>query len=228
MSKVILKPILVFLILVQFINGNIDLTENKIGEINGYFYELWNADNIGKAKMSIDENNFICSWKNIESVVFQFGKNFKPQKSLDELGNVIMNFEVEMDSEGYAYAGVNGYGSPYEIFYIIEDYSDKYVPPSTSLGTVTIDDGEYDIYYKETILPPNIYGYSKQFEYWNIRKEKRKKGKISFNKHFESWKQKKCQFELISRIAFIVEGFKSTDNAKMNNLGIKLDTKLYC
>ena len=223
MIKKIMKSIFVFLIVIEFINGNIDLTENKIGEINGYFYELWNADNIGKAKMSIDENNFTCSWKNIDSVVFQYGKNFKPQKSYDELGTVIMNFEVKMNSEGYAYAGVNGYGRPYEIFYIIEDYSDEFVPPSTSLGTVSIDDGIYEIYYIEKILPPNIYGYSKQFEYWNVRKEKRNKGTINFNKHFESWKQKKCQFDLISRIAFIIEGFKSTGDGMMNKLEIKLN-----
>ena len=190
MIKKIMKSIFVFLIVIEFINGNIDLTENKIGEINGYFYELWNADNIGKVKMSIDENNFTCSWKNIDSVLFQYGKNFNPQKSYDELGTVIMNFEVKMTSEWYSYAGVYGSGSTYETFYIIEEYSDEFVPPSTSLGTVTIDDGEYEIYYQETMLTPNISGMTKLFAYWSVRKEKRNKGKINFNKHFESWKKK--------------------------------------
>ena len=223
MVKEIMKPIFFLLVFIEFINGNIDITENKIGEINGYFYELWNADNIGKAKMSIDKNNFTCSWKNIDNVIFHYGKEFKPQKSLDELGTVIMNFELKMNSEGYAYAGINGYGTPYEIFYIIEDYSDEFIPPSTSLGTVSIDDGEYEIYYKETIFPPNSQFIVKQTEFWSIRKEKRNKGKINLNKHFEIWKQKKCEFDLISRITFIIEGFKSNGDAMMSQLEIKIE-----
>ena len=208
---------------IKYIIGNIILTENNIGEINGYVYELWTSDNNGKVKMSINENNFACSWKHIDSALFQYGKNFNPQKSIDELGNVILSYESQMNAEGYAYTGITGYGSIYELFFIVEDYSDKFIPSATSLGTVFIDDGEYEIYYYEKVLPPNIYGISKQFEYWNVRKEKRNKGIINFNNHFNIWKQKGFGIQSISRISFIVEGFQSNGEAQMNQLEIKFD-----
>ena len=223
MAKEILKTILIFFILIEFIDGDIVLTVDKVGEINGNYYDFYNADNLGKAKMIISENNFTCSWKNIENVVFRYGKKYKPYKSMEELGKVNINFEVEMNSEGYAYAGINGYGGSNEVFYIIEDYSDKFVPPSTSLGTVSIDNGTYEIYYKETRFPPNIYGIAYQSEYWSVRKEKRNKGMINFTKHFQSWKQKKSKFEDIGGITFIIEGYKSAGDAILNQLEIKYE-----
>ena len=224
MAKEILNISFCF-ILIEFVFGNIVLTENKIGEINGYYYELWNADNIGKVAMSINENNFTCSWKHIDSALFQFGKNFKPQKSIEELGNVVLKYEAQMNAEGYAYTGINGYGNTYELFFIVENYTDKYFPPGTSLGIISIDNGEYEMYYNERILPPNIYGISRQYEYYNVRKEKRNKGIINFNKHYKSWKQKGFGIQLISRISFIVEGFQSNGDAMMSQLSINFDNQ---
>ena len=35
--------------------------------------------------------------------------------------------------------------------------------------------------------------------------------------------KKKCKFDLISRISFIIEGFKSTGDGMMNKLEIKIN-----
>ena len=113
-----MKTILIVFILIEFINSSITLTENEKGEINGYFYELWNAYNIGKVRMSIDGNNFNCSWKNIDNAVFQYGKSIAP-KTFDELGNIIINYEAQINaegSEGYTSARANGWGNWYEFF----------------------------------------------------------------------------------------------------------------
>ena len=223
MIKKIMKTILIVFILIEFINSTITLTENKKGEINGYYYELWNDNNIGKVRMSINENNFNCSWKNIDNAIFQYGRNFNPQKTFDELGNIIINYEAQINAEGYTIAGVNGWGYSYEFFYIVEYYSDEFIPPGTSLGTIFVDDGEYEIFYDEKIFPPNINGISKLFIFYSVRKEKRLKGTINFNKHFESWKKKGCKFEYLSLISFIVEGFKSNGDAIANQIEINYD-----
>ena len=223
MIKKIMKTILIVFILIEFINSTITLTENKKGEINGYYYELWNDNNIGKVRMSINENNFNCSWKNIDNAIFQYGRNFNPQKTFDELGNIVINYEAQINAEGYTIAGVNGWGYTHEFFYIVEYYSDEFIPPGTSLGTIIVDDGEYEIFYDEKIFPPNINGISKLFIFYSVRKEKRLKGTINFNKHFESWKKKGCKFEYLSLISFIVEGFKSNGDAIANQIEINYD-----
>ena len=223
MVKKIMKTILIVFILIEFINSTIIITENMIGRINGYFYELWNADDMGKVKMSINKNNFTCSWKNIDNAIFQYGKNIEPPKALDEIGNITINYEAEINTEGNTYAGINGWGYMYEFFYIIEYHSDEFVPPGTSLGTITVDDGEYEIYYVEKIVPPNIHGISKEIGFYSIRKERRLNGTINFNKHFESWKKKGCKFENLSRISFVVEGYKSNGNAMVNQIEINYE-----
>jgi len=223
MVKKIMKTILIVFILIEFINSTITITENMIGRINGYFYELWNADDMGKVKMSINKNNFTCSWKNIDNAIFQYGKNIEPPKALDEIENIIINYEAEINAEGTAYAAIKGWEYLYDFFYIIEYHSDEYVLPGTSLGTITVDDGEYEIYYVENIVPPNIHGISKEIGFYSIRKEKRLNETINFNKHFESWKKKGCKFENISRISFVVEGYKSNGNAKVNQIEINYE-----
>ena len=223
MIKKIMKTILIVFILIEFINSTITLIENERGEINGYYYELWYADNIGKVRMSINENNFNCSWKNIDNALFQYGRSFNPQTTFDELGNIIINYEAQINAEGYTIAGVNGWGYSYEFFYIVEYYSDEFIPPGTSLGTIIVDDGEYEIFYDEKILPPNIHGFVKEFKFYSVRKEKRLKGTINFNKHFESWKKKGCKFEYLSLISFVVEGYKSNGNTMANQIEINYE-----
>ena len=223
MIKKIMKTILIVFILIEFINSTITLTENKKGETNGCYYELWNDNNIGKVRMSINENNFNCSWKNIDNALFQYGRSFNPQTTFDELGNIIINYEAQINAEGYTIAGVNGWGYSYEFFYIVEYYSDEFIPPGTSLGTIFVDDGEYEIFYDEKIFPPNINEIAKLFIFYSVRKEKRLKGTINFNKHFESWKKKGCKFEYLSLISFVVEGYKSNVNTMANQIEINYE-----
>ena len=78
----------------------------------------------------------------------------------------------------YSYIGISGYFSIYfSEFYIIENYGDSFTRPNSGslLGTISVDEGEYEIFLREVILPPNIYGISKRSEFWSIRKEKKKK-----------------------------------------------------
>ena len=223
MIKKIMKTILIVFILIEFINSSNILTENGHGKINEYYYELSYSDNNGKVKMTINENNFTCSWKNIEYADFLFGKYIEPQKKLKELGNVHINYEAQINAEGDMMAGINGEASFYEFFNIIEYYSDEYVPLGTSLGTIFVDDGEYEIYYNEIPAQMNIHGINKQIMFSSVRKERRLKGTINFNKHFQGWKSKGCKFEIISRISFIIEASQSKGDAIVNQIEINYE-----
>ena len=223
MVKKIMKAILIVFILFEFINSTIVLTESGHGKINEYFYELSYSDSNGRAKMSINENNFTCSWKNVEYADFLYGKYIDPPKKWNKLENAIINYEAQINSEGDMMAGINGEAFLYEFFGIIEYYSDEYVPPGTLLGTIFVDDGEYEIYYDEKIAQPNIHGINKQIIFSSIRKEKRLKGTINLYKHFQNWKKKGCNFESLSRISFIIDASNSRGNATVNQIEINYE-----
>ena len=220
----IIKQFLITLILFKIIDSKIELTENKIGYLDDYFYELWKSDNIGITIMNVDnKNKFSCSWKNIDNVIFNLGKDFKNGYPLKNISDITLKFDFDFESNGYSYIGINGYFSIYSAeYYIIENYWDGFTKPNSAslLGTVSIDDGEYEIYLKEVILPPNIHGISKRSEYWSIRKEKRSSGTISLKKHFDSFLKKGGKFETFYRIALFIEGYQSNGSANVNNFEI--------
>lgn len=211
-------------ILFQIINSKIELVENKIGYIDDYFYELWKENNIGVTIMSIeDKNKFSCSWKNINSAIFFLGKDFARGYPLKNISDIIVKFDFDFESNGYSYIGICGYFSIYSSeYYIIENYEDSFTKLDfgSLLGTLSIDDGEYDIYLKEVTLPPNIHGISKRSEYWSIRKEKRSSGTISLKKHFDTFIKKGALIENIYRIALFIEGYQSNGSANVNNIEI--------
>ena len=223
MVNKIIKAILFVFISIEFINSNIILTENGHGTINEYFYELWYSDDNAKVKMSINENNFTCSWKNIEYADFLYGKYIKPKKTLDELGTVTINYDAQINAEGDMMAGISGEAYLYEFFNVIEYYSDEFSPPGTSLGTTFVDDGEYEIYYKESIPQPNIHGINKEITFSSVRKEKRLKGTINLNKHFQSWINKGCKFGSLGRISFIIDANQSKGDATVNQIEINYE-----
>ena len=220
--------IFLLLFLLQAINSKLELLENKVGEINGYLYQLWKSDNIGLTTMTIENpNQFSCSWTTVDSVVFLLGKKMKYDLLDHDPNDITINYDLEFKPNGFSYISINGYfGAEYEEFNIVENYNDNWsMSLKKSLGTVSIDDGTYDIYYNEVIYPPNIHGIQKKIEYWSVRKEKRSNGTVSFGKHYEAWKLKGLTFDKITGVYMKVEGYQSSGTADINNfeLNIKED-----
>ena len=213
------------LILFPIINSKIVLTENKIGYLDDYFYELWKSDNVGITRMNVDnKNKFSCSWKNVDNAIFNLGKDFTNGFSLKNVSDITLKFDFDFESNGYSYIGINGYfsSSYYEEYYVIENYGDSFIKPFSGslIGTFSIDDGEYDIYLNEISLPPNIHGIAKRTQYWSFRKEKRSSGTISLKKHFDTYLKRGAKFENIYRIVLFVEGFQSSGSADIKNFEI--------
>ena len=216
------------LILFQIINSKIELTETKIGYLDDYFYELWKSDNIGITIMNIDnKNKFSCSWKNVDNAIFNLGKDFPNGYSLKNVNDIALKFDFDFNSKGYSFIGIYGffYTSYYEEYFVVENYGDGFIKPFTGtlLGTFFIDDGEYDIYLNEQILPPNSQEIPKKTQYWSLRKEKRSSGIISLKKHLDIYLKKGANFDNIYRIVMYVEGYQSSGSADVNNFEIILD-----
>ena len=211
---------LVIFIFIEFINAEIVLTGTEKIDRDGNLYYLWLSNNEGKARMGIQEvNHFNCTWKNVRDVMCQYIKDIRPSKIIEE-NYIEINYESQLNAEGYAFVGIYGYGKMLnETFYIVENYTDDFVPPENHLGTTTIIDGsEYDTYIQVLTYGPNHLGIEKSTNYWNVRKVKRDKGTIHLKEHFKSWKLKGYEFTEISRVTFLSEGKEGKGKADMNKL----------
>ena len=118
-----LLNLFISLLLFENINTKIELTENKKGEIDGYYYELWKSDNIGLTTMTIENSNqFSCSWSNVDSVLFLLGKLWRHETIYLNSTDISINYDLEFNPEGYSYISINGYFSQeYEEFNIVEN-----------------------------------------------------------------------------------------------------------
>lgn len=224
MTNGIIKVFLFCFIFIQFINADLVLTGNEKVEKNGLYYQLWISNNIGKARMEVNDVNFNCTWKNTNDMLCQYYQDLLPIRPLAEIGNIKLSFDSQLNAKGYAFAGINGYGkSLNESFFIIENYTDDLVPPQTFLGTTeSIDGSAYDIYYNLVTYGPNHLGIDHTDQYWSVRKEKRNKGTIDLNKHVKIWKLKGFEFNTIFRICFLIEGKESNGEASMKVTKLKL------
>ena len=216
-------------IIIENINTKIELSENKVGQIDDYFYELWRSDNSGTVTMTIEnKNKFDCSWNSIDNVLFIVGKELANYAPLDKinLDNITVNYDIDFKPVGNSYISVYGFfDTYYDEFYIVDNWDDLRPTYGNNLGTISVDGGVYDIYYYEQIMPPNILGIQKRTQYWSIRKEKRSKGTVSFGEHLKAWLLKGLKYTNILTVSFKVEGYKSSGSANVNNVEININEK---
>lgn len=204
-------------------------TENIIGTVDGYGYELWK--DTGDTVFTVtDGGTFSCEWSNINNALFRRGQKFDCTKTYQELGNVTVDFGVDYQPSGNSYMCIYGWTKdPLIEFYIVESWG-SWRPPGepVALGTVIADGVEYDIYRTTRYDQPSIAGTQTFDQYWSVRKVKPEgegteiTGTIPVSKHFDAWKQ--CGLELgkMYEIALTIEGYQSSGKAEVfrNDLNI--------
>ena len=217
------------LIIIENVNSKLEITKNEFGSIDDYSYEFWRENDVGTAIMTFEnKNKFNCSWDSIYDIIFTVGKEIKKDKSLDKinLDNITVNYDIDFTTDGKAYIGVNGYfGEYYSEYFIVDNWGEWRPIYGESLGTISVDDGVYDIYYNEKFVPPNIHGIQKTLEYWSTRREKRSKGIVSVGEHFKAWQKKGLELNNVHSVSFRVQAFKSNGNAIVNNMEININEK---
>lgn len=198
------------------------LTSNSTGTEDGYDYELWKDS--GNTSMTLTGGGtFSCEWSNINNALFRKGKKFDCTKTYQEIGNISIDFSADYNPSGNSYLCVYGWTrDPLVEYYIVECWGSWRPPGATSMGTVTIDGGTYDIY--ETIREnqPSIDGNTTFKQYWSVRTEKRTSGTISVSKHFAAWESMGMPMGKLYETALNVEGYQSSGSANVtkNNITV--------
>ena len=205
--------------------------QQKKGNVDGYDYELWNQNGSGSVDMQLGSNGaFSCSWSSIENCLFRTGKKLGSTKKYQDYGNIAINYDVDYQPMGNSYMCVYGWTEdPTVEYYIVEAWGD-WRPPgqATSLGTVTSDGNQYDIYKTMRNNQPSIHGTETFPQYWSVRKTnpaqvnamKNLKGTITVSNHFKAWEKAGLTMGNMYEVALNIEGYRSSGkaNVKKNEL----------
>lgn len=191
----------------------ITLTSNASGTYDGYYYELWKDS--GNTTMTVDTGGrFSCQWSNINNALFRTGKKFNT--AWNQLGTVKITYSATYNPNGNSYLCIYGWSTnPLVEFYIVESWGTWRPPGATSLGTVTIDGGTYDIYKTTRVNQPSIIGTATFDQYWSVRTSKRTSGTVTVTDHFKAWAAKGLNLGTIDQITLCVEGYQSSGSANI-------------
>jgi endo-1,4-beta-xylanase len=186
------------------------ILENEMGPIGQYTYEL--LKDFGNTTMTLREDGkFSCSWKNIGNALFRIGKRWNSTQTYKEIGNIIVNYEFEYNSDEITHYGIYGWTQyPLNEYYIVEDYQGP-LPNSPKLGTFHVDGSDYDIYK----VDHNSFDADVFSSLWSIRKKKRNKGSVSVTEHFKAWESYNIKLGKIYEVTFCVEGFNGFGEANV-------------
>ena len=186
MNKTVSCLLLVlFGLLTEFSNSQRQIIENEKGQIDGYSYEFW-KDSGDTEMVLLGNGTFSCSWKNINNALFRIGKKLDCNKLWYEYESITVNYDVDFRQNGNTFMGIHGwFKNPLFEFYIVENWGSWKPPGKYSIGTIYIDDGQYDVYNTDVFNQPTFEGYNTNFkQYWFVRTNKRSKGTISLHLHF--------------------------------------------
>jgi len=195
------------------VHAAITITSNQSGVHDGYNYELWK--DYGDTIMTLNSGGtFSCEWSNIGNALFRKGKRFDATKTHQELGNISITYGCNYQPNGNSYLCVYGWTkNPLIEYYIVESWGSWRPPGATSLGTITVDGGTYDIYRTTRVNQPSIEGIKTFDQYWSVRRTKRTSGTVSVSQHFNAWESRGMQLGKLYEVALCVEGYQSSGSA---------------
>lgn len=182
------------------------VTENKTGNQGGYTYEYWKDQ--GTGTMTLGEGgNFSCSWSNIGNILFR--KSLRPG-----VKNQTITYSATYNPSGNSYLCVYGWTkNPLVEYYVVESWGSWRPPGGQPKGTVTCDNGTYDIYQTTRTNQPSIEGTKTFQQYWSVRQSKRTSGTVACINHFNAWESKGMPMGSMYEVSFTVEGYQSSGNA---------------
>ena len=217
MNKKHLAVLLVlFGVLTEFINTQKVITENGTGNIDGYNYSLWKDR--GNTKMTLlGGGKFSCEWNNINNALFRIGKVWDCTKTWQQLGTISVSYSADYKPNGNSYLCVYGWTrNPLIEYYIVDSWGSWRPPGTSSMGTINVDGGTYDIYTSDRINQPSIDGTATFKQFWSVRTQKKTSGTISLSEHFKAWTSKGMKLGLFYEAALTVEGYQSSGSATIN------------
>lgn len=199
------------------------ITENTIGEEDGYGYELWKDE--GDTSMTLTgDGTFTCEWDNINSALFRRGQKFDCTKTWQELGDISVDYEADYEPVGNSYLCLYGWTrEPLVEYYIVDSWGSWRPPGAASIDTITVDGAEYDVYRTLREEQPSIDGTATFEQYWSVRKEKRTEGTIDASAHFEAWESLGMPMGKFYEASLTVEGYQSSGKATVLKNELKIE-----
>ncbi len=203
------------------------ITSNGSINLDGYYYELWK--DMGDTTMAIhDGGTFSCEWNDINNALFRKGKKLNIESTYREIEKITIDYNCDFQPGGNSYLAVYGIKdvdkSKILEYYILESWGTwKPSGNMVSLGTITVDDGTYDIY--KTIPRLSLSGILQKtvYQYWSIRTSKRTSGTVSVIEHFKAWESLGMDMWDMNDVSLLVEGYQSNGRADVTSVSISID-----
>lgn len=204
---------------------------SKTGVQDGYRYELWNQNGIGKACMTLGEGAlFSGEWNEVLNYLARRGLGYDQTKEHQEIGTFSSNFDCTYKpttASGNSYLSIYGWTvEPLIEFYIVEDWR-NWIPSMSETaelkGTITVDGSIYEIYENTRVQQPSIVGTTTFQQYFSIRKDVRNQGEIDITAHFKAWEALGMELGKMYEVSFVVEGYRSSGSFEFNTLDITVD-----
>lgn len=220
-----MKKVLVFSFVVAFLlctAGMLtaqQICSSQTGTNNGYYYEHW-TDGTGSACMTLGSGGtFSVTWTNCGNFVARKGRSYDDTQTYQQLGNISITYACSYSPNGNSYLAVYGWThQPLIEFYVVDGWGNWRPPGASSMGTVNIDDGTYDIYRTTRVNQPSIEGTATFDQFWSVRTVSKSSGTISVTKHFDAWAAKGMTLGKFHECSMAVEGYQSSGNANMTTL----------
>ena len=195
--------------------GPIEITENELGTLDGYDYELWKDS--GTTTMTLEgQGLFRCQWSDINNALFRIGKKFDCTQTWEEIGDITVKYGADYFPVGNSYLCVYGWTrEPLVEYYVVQSWGNWRPPGAESLGVITVDGSQYDVYVTTRTNQPSIDGTQTFQQFWSVRKGKRTEDTVSLTEHFRSWADLGLELGNLYEVALTVEGYQSSGVAEI-------------
>ena len=195
--------------------GPIEITENELGTLDGYDYELWKDS--GTTTMTLEgQGLFRCQWSDINNALFRIGKKFDCTQTWEEIGDITVKYGADYFPVGNSYLCIYGWTrEPLVEYYVVQSWGNWRPPGAESLGVITVDGSQYDVYVTTRTNQPSIDGTQTFQQFWSVRKGKRTEDTISLTEHFRSWADLGLELGKLYEVALTVEGYQSSGVAEI-------------
>jgi hypothetical protein len=163
------------------------------GTVGSFGWSIWSSGSGGCITPYGNTAAFKATWANSGDFLAREGFQWDETKTYDQYGTVTADYAYTKTGTagGYSFIGIYGWSNnPLVEYYIVDDWFGTGSAPTgggTLQGTLTVDDGTYNIYTHTQTSQPSIHGTATFPQFFSVRQTARQCGHISVTEHFKKW-----------------------------------------